>query len=43
MREQLQYIVTTTSRPPDDLVDDERMRLELSGAPSASRLLERDP
>lgn len=37
-----QYIVTTTSRPPDDLVDDERVRLKLKGAPAEARLLRRD-
>lgn len=39
---QFQYIVTTTSRPPDDLVNDERLRLKLKGSPAASRLLGRD-
>lgn len=34
-----QYIVTTTSRPPDDLVDDERVRLKLNGSPAKARLL----
>lgn len=37
-----QYIVTTTSRPPDDLVDNERIRLKLQGSPAAARLLGRD-
>lgn len=37
-----QYIVTTTSRPPDDLVDDVRVRLKLQGAPAEARLLGRD-
>lgn len=37
-----QYIVTTTSRPPDDLVDDERVRLKVKGAPAEARLLGRD-
>lgn len=37
-----QYIVTTTSRPPDDLVDDRRIRLKLQGSPAAARLLLRD-
>jgi hypothetical protein len=37
-----QYIVTTTSRPPDDLVDDERVRMKLKGAPAEDRLLGRD-
>ncbi len=31
---QLQYIVTTTSRPPDDFAGDQRVRLKLNGAPS---------
>lgn len=39
---QFQYIVTTTSRPPDDLVDDERVRLKLKGSPAEARLLARD-
>jgi hypothetical protein len=39
---QFQYIVTTTSRPPDDLVDDERVRLKLNGSPAEARLLGRD-
>jgi hypothetical protein len=39
---QFQYILTTTSRPPDDLADDERVRLKLHGAPAASRLFGRD-
>lgn len=37
-----QYIVTTTSRPPDELVEDERIRLKLMGAPAEARLLRRD-
>lgn len=37
-----QYIVTTTSRPPDDLVGDTRVRLKLKGSPAESRLLGRD-
>ncbi|MCB9664681.1 MAG: chromosome segregation protein SMC [Alphaproteobacteria bacterium] len=37
-----QYIVTTTSRPPDDLVDDPRLRMKLMGAPAEARLLGRD-
>lgn len=37
-----QYIVTTTSRPPDDLVENERVRLKLQGAPAAARLMGRD-
>lgn len=39
---QFQYIVTTTSRPPDELVDDVRMRMKLMGAPAAARLLAKD-
>jgi hypothetical protein len=39
---QFQYIVTTTSRPPDDLVDDDRMRLKLNGSPAEARPLGRD-
>jgi hypothetical protein len=37
-----QYIVTTTSRPPDELVGDDRVRLKLRGAPAEARLLGRD-
>ena len=37
-----QYIVTTTSRPPDDLVNDVRVRLKLHGSPAEARLLGRD-
>lgn len=37
-----QYIVTTTSRPPDELVGDHRVRLKLKGAPAEARLLGRD-
>lgn len=37
-----QYIVTTTSRPPDELVEDYRVRLKLMGAPATARLLGRD-
>lgn len=37
-----QYIVTTTSRPPDELVGDDRVRLKLKGAPAEARLLGRD-
>lgn len=37
-----QYIVTTTSRPPDELVGDERIRLKLMGSPATARLLGRD-
>jgi hypothetical protein len=39
---QFQYIVTTTTRPPDDLADDPRVRLKLNGAPAEERLLRRD-
>lgn len=37
-----QYIVTTTSRPPDELVGDDRVRLKLKGSPAEARLLGRD-
>lgn len=37
-----QYIVTTTSRPPDDLAGDVRVRLKLNGSPAEARLLGRD-
>lgn len=37
-----QYVVTTTSRPPDELVGDDRVRLKLKGAPAEARLLGRD-
>jgi hypothetical protein len=37
-----QSIVTTTSRPPDDFVEDERVRVKLKGAPAEARLLGRD-
>lgn len=39
---QFQYIVTTTSRPPDDLINDERVRVKLKGSPAEARLLGRD-
>lgn len=39
---QFQYIVTTTSRPPDELMGDDRVRLQLKGAPAEARLLGRD-
>lgn len=39
---QFQYIVTTTSRPPDDLANDQRVRLKLNGAPAEARLFGRD-
>ena len=41
-RPQFQYIVTTTSRPPDELARDPRVRLKLNGAPADARLLRRD-
>lgn len=37
-----QYIVTTTSRPPDELVGDNRVRLKLKGTPAEARLFGRD-
>lgn len=37
-----QYIVTTTTRPPDDLRGDPWLRLILKGAPGSERLLARD-
>lgn len=37
-----QYIVTTTTRPPDDLRCDPWLRLVLRGAPGSERLLARD-
>ncbi len=37
-----QYIVTTTTRPPDDLRRDPWLRLTLKGAPGSERLLARD-
>lgn len=39
---QFQYIVTTTTRPPDDLLKDPWLRLTLRGAPAQERLLQRD-
>jgi hypothetical protein len=39
---QFQYIVTTTSRPPEGLAGDQRVRLESNGAPVEVRLLGRD-
>ena len=39
---QFQYIVTTTTRPPDDLLKDPWLRLMLRGAPAQERLLQRD-
>ncbi|MGJ4927511.1 chromosome segregation protein SMC [Bradyrhizobium sp. HKCCYLRH3095] len=37
-----QYIVTTTTRPPDDLRCDPWLRLTLRGAPGSERLMGRD-
>ncbi len=37
-----QYIVTTTTRPPDDLRCDPWLRLTLKGAPGLERLMARD-
>lgn len=37
-----QYIVTTTTRPPDDLCCDPWLRLTLKGAPGSERLMARD-
>lgn len=37
-----QYIVTTTTRPPDDLRCDPWLRLTLKGAPGSERLMARD-
>ncbi|MHC2371308.1 hypothetical protein ACVIQT_005956 [Bradyrhizobium diazoefficiens] len=37
-----QYIITTTTRPPDDVRRDPWLRLTLRGAPGAARLLTRD-
>jgi len=37
-----QYIITTTTRPPDDVRRDPWLRLTLRGAPGAARLLSRD-
>lgn len=34
-----QYIVTTTTEPPKDFVNDERLRLKIRGAPASERLL----
>lgn len=34
-----QYIVTTTTEPPKDFVNDERLRLTIRGAPASERLL----
>jgi len=37
-----QYIVTTTTRPPDDLAVEPWLRVTLHGAPAKDRLLEKD-
>lgn len=37
-----QYIVTTTTRPPDDIRRDPWLRLTLKGAPGSERLMTRD-
>lgn len=37
-----QYIITTTTRPPDDLAVEPWLRLTLRGAPANERLLRRD-
>lgn len=37
-----QYIITTTTRPPDDLRRDPWLRLVLRGAPGSERLMARD-
>ncbi len=37
-----QYVVTTTTRPPDDLRRDPWLRLTLKGAPGSGRLMARD-
>jgi len=37
-----QYIVTTTTRPPDDLCCDPWLRLTLRGSPGSERLMKRD-
>jgi hypothetical protein len=39
---QFKYIVTTASRPPDDLAGDEAMRLQLNGSRAEAWLLRRD-
>ncbi|MCX7144514.1 MAG: chromosome segregation protein SMC, partial [Proteobacteria bacterium] len=36
------YIVTTTTRPPDELSDQPWLRDKLGGAPAEARLLRRD-
>ena len=37
-----QYIITTTTRPPDELVHEPWLRETLRGAPAEERLLRRD-
>jgi len=37
-----QYIITTTTAPPDEFQNEPYLRLKLSGAPSTERLLRRD-
>lgn len=39
---QFQYIVTTTTRPPEDLATEPWLRLTLRGSPGTERLLQRD-
>jgi len=39
---QFQYIVTTTTRPPEDLAIEPWLRLTLRGSPGTERLLRRD-
>lgn len=41
-RSLFQYIVTTTTRPPDELSDQPWLRDKLGGAPAKARLLRRD-
>jgi hypothetical protein len=37
-----QYIITTTTRPPDEFLKEPWLRDKLGGAPADSRLLRRD-
>lgn len=37
-----QYVITSTTKPPDDLVDGEWLRLTLRGAPASERLFRMD-
>jgi hypothetical protein len=37
-----QYIMTTTTRPPDEMLDEPWLRDKLGGAPAEARLLKRD-